>query len=79
MSRPVNDMKLDEMNLIGQGKPPRKIVAFDAADFSIRADIGWIPVFCSGISDEKTGHRERVCCKKACGKADEAFRDGPRF
>ena len=37
---PVNDLKLDELNLLDNGKPPRKIVAFGSLrDFPIRGGI----------------------------------------
>jgi Ca-activated chloride channel family protein len=37
---PVNDLKLDELNLLDNGKPPRKVVAFGSLrDFPIRGGI----------------------------------------
>jgi Ca-activated chloride channel homolog len=39
-SLPVNDLKLDELSLLDNGKPPRKILAFGSLrDFPIRAGI----------------------------------------
>ena len=37
---PVNDLKLDELNILDNGKPPRKVLAFQLLqDFPIRAGI----------------------------------------
>jgi Ca-activated chloride channel homolog len=37
---PINDLKLDELNLLDNGKPPRRVVAFQLLkDFPIRAGI----------------------------------------
>jgi Ca-activated chloride channel family protein len=53
---PINDLKLDELKLLDNGKPPRKILAFDPMyDFPIRAGI--LMDTSGSMSDHLSGNR----------------------
>jgi Ca-activated chloride channel homolog len=54
---PINDLKLDELNLRDTGKPPRKILAFELLqDFPIRAGI---------LMDTSSSMREHLAANRA--------------